>query len=194
MAAKEYTGIKSLRLIRPGDVRNLRDRAARVWLLQLLLGCCVLTLLAACAKEPPRSIDPNGKISFTVPEGWKEVLGSSGTAFSAPDGDTRGVRIQVNTLLRKSHLERLEKERDIWLASHEEKGERVLFSRAWHSADFEGVEYAHTAVGIMGDMIWHHVLATNGEIVLASHLMAPSAQYDSYRKTFVATLDSIRLL
>lgn len=173
------------------SVSLVRMRGAWLWLLP---GCLLLLTLAACTKELPRSTDSNGKISFVVPAGWKEVPGSSGTRFGAPDGDFHSVRMQVNTLLRASDLQRLERERDAWLTSHEDRGERVLFSRGWRSDDFEGLEYAHTATGTMGKVIWHHVMATNGELVLATNLMAPVDEYDSYRELYAATLDSIRRL
>jgi hypothetical protein len=157
---------------------------------RLLAVVTLLGLFAGCASEGQQRSDPAERISFRVPADWEAAPGSNGTRFSPSGSSSREAHINVNTGDLNPRVS-LEGERDVWLDAQRSAGHEVLHSGIWEHGAFEGVEYVHTAEGVFGDVVWHHVLMTDGEVRVTGFLMAAPDAYPEYREIFLKTMRSV---
>jgi hypothetical protein len=146
--------------------------------------------LVGCAPDGQERADPTDRIVFRIPADWQEAPGSNGTRFSPPGADSRSVHINMNTGDINPGAG-LEQERDVWLAAQVSSGHEVLHSGQWRQDDFEVLEYAHTGEGVHGDIVWHHVLMSNGEYRVMAFLMSAPDVYPEYREVFLRTVRSV---
>lgn len=131
----------------------------------------VLAILfgTACSGQSGRSMtDPQGRITFQLPEDWEAAAGSSETRFRP--AASPGSSVQVNTVDKGSAG--LERRRDAWLDFQRKNGAEILYSEAWSTAHFDGVAYAHTGEGLTGEIVWHHVLLEGDDYIVATNLQA----------------------
>jgi len=166
-------------------IEKEKTNGVRTWISVLLL-----LALSACGGAGADSMtDPSGRITFELPAGWTEAAGSNATRFSPPGSP--GVQVQVNTVDDNGRVS-LAQRRDSWLDFHRENGATVLLEREWPAGNLPGLEYAHSAEGIRGEMIWHHILLSGDGYVVATYLQAPPSTYEQILPAYRRIVESVR--
>lgn len=154
-----------------------------------LLSGLLLFATSGCGGGSTSMSDPSGRITFELPAGWTEAVGSSGTRFSPPLSS--GVQVQVNTVDDNGRVS-LAQRRDSWLDFHRNNGGTVHLNQDWPADNLPGVEYAHSAEGITGEMIWHHVLLSGDGYVVATYLQAAPSIYEEMLPVYREIVASVR--
>ncbi|NBB80311.1 MAG: hypothetical protein GVY36_12855 [Verrucomicrobia bacterium] len=133
--------------------------------------------------------DPTERITFELPVEWEAVRGSNGTRFAPPASP--GVEIQVNTVDANSRIS-LSQRRDGWLEGQRRQGASILLNQDWSGENLSGLEYAHDAEGMRGEMIWHHILLEGDGYVVTTHLQAPPDIYEAILPVYREIVSSVR--
>ena len=157
-----------------------------------LTGLVIMSLVSGCGQvsSTETRTDPQDRITFELPVGWTEAVGSSGTRFKPP-ASMGSVQVQVNTVDR-SPRHTVEAERDSWLSFQRENGQKVLFEDTRDINGFHIVEYAHTGENATGSAVWHYVLMQRDAFIVASYLMAGPGTYEQQLPVFRQIVDSIQ--
>jgi hypothetical protein len=143
----------------------------------------------ACGGEQANVMsDPSGRITFELPDGWTEAVGSSGTRFSPP---VSGAQVQVNTVDDNGRTSLTER-RDAWLDFHRRNGAEVILERDWPGDNLPGIEYAHSAENVRGEIIWHHILLSGDGYVVPTYLQVSRGTYDDLLPVYREIVASIR--
>ena len=157
---------------------------------QTLISGLLLLTVSACGGTGGNTMsDPSGRITFELPAGWTEAAGSNATRFSPPG--SAGVQVQVNTVDDNGRVS-LAQRRDSWLDFHRENGATIHLDREWPGDNLPGLEYAHSAEGMRGDMTWHHILLSGDGYVVATYLQASPSDYDDIIPVYRQIVESVR--
>ena len=159
------------------------------YVLTLILGLLLLTVSACGGTDGNTMSDPSERITFELPADWTEAAGSNATRFSPPGSP--GVQVQVNTLDDKGRVS-LAQRRDSWLDFRRENGATIYLDREWLAGNLPGLEYAHSAEGVSGDMTWHHILLSGDGYVVATYLQASPSDYDEILPIYRQIVESVR--
>ena len=165
----------------------IEDNNARY--VQTLISGLLLTLSACGGTGGNAMSDPSGRITFELPAGWTEEAGSNATRFSPPGSP--GVQVQVNTVDDNGRVT-LAQRRDSWLDFHRKNGATIHLDREWLAGNLPGLEYAHSAQGVRGDMTWHHILLSGDGYVVATYLQASPSDYDEILPVYRQIVESVR--
>ena len=155
----------------------------------LILGLLLLTVSAGGGAGGNTMSDPSGRITFQLPDGWTEAAGSNATRFSPPG--SAGGEVQVNTVNDNGRVS-LAQHRDSWLDFHRENGAKIYLDREWPAGNLPGLEYAHSAEGMRGDMTWHHILLSGDGYVVTTYLQASPSDYEEILPVYRQIVKSVK--
>ena len=101
------------------------------------------------------------------------------------------MQVQVNTGDDNGRVT-LAQRRDSWLDFHRKNGATIHLDQEWPAGNFPGLEYAHSAEGVRGDMTWHHILLSGDGYVVVTYLQAPPSDYDEILPVYRQIVESVR--
>ncbi len=159
---------------------------------------CILFLLVGCGGEGSRKLtDPRQQISFEIPKGWETLPNSNGTRFHATTQedaiDASRAIIMVNTILVDEQRD-LVRQRDEWIAHHEQRGLRIVLRSTYQKNGVTGVEFANEQAGMMGQEILHQIQFHYPGVLVLTHLQVPVEDYETMLPIYHEVVRSIQPL